>query len=247
MRSALAVALLSAAVARAAADAVLGAFVFHRHGDRTPKALAPAKLTALGYAQVYDSGQFFRARYLAQDSPDRLLGLSTDNVNLAQLAVSAPVDSVLQSSAAGFVQGLYPPVGGAASAQTLANGSSVQAPLNGFQLVPVNAVAAGAGSEDSTWLQDATGCRNAQLSSNAYFSSSDYQRTLQATQPLYQSLVPVVNGTLAAANVSFKNAYSGACARARCAAVPAPDPRSQSSTSSTWPRSTTRPSRPRGR
>jgi hypothetical protein len=204
MKSALALSTLSLLAAAEAAETVLGAYIFHRHGDRTPKALAPTKLTTLGYEQVYRSGQYYNSRYITGDS--KIKGISEDTVSLSQLSVTSPVDNVLQSSAMGFLQGLYPPV---QTVQTLANGSDVSAPLSGYQLIPVNTIETGAGSEDSGWLQDASSCANAKISSNNYFSSTQYQDTLKATGDFYKSLVPVVNATLAADQVTFKNAYVG--------------------------------------
>lgn len=200
---------LSLLAAVEAAETVLGAYMFHRHGDRTPKALAPANLTALGYEQVYTSGQYYRSRYLDSDSAYKIRGLNEDLVKLQQLSVTAPVDNVLQNSAMGFVQGLYPPVGEDVGVQTLSNGSSVQAPMNGYQLIPINTVSSGTGSEDNGWLQDATGCYNAKLSSNNYFSSAEYNNMLSSTKDFYTSLLPVVNATLDEKDVTFKNAYIG--------------------------------------
>jgi hypothetical protein len=194
---------LAAAVASAeAAETVLGAYMFHRHGDRTPKALAPTNLTALGYEQVYTSGQYYRSRYLSGDS--KIKGISQDTVKLTQLAVTAPVDNVLQNSAQGFLQGLYPPY---QQVQTLRNGSDIQAPMNGYQLIPINTVDTGAGSEDNGWLQDASSCANAKTSSNAFFSSAEYNDLLSKTTDFYKALVPVVNATLDEEDVTFKNAY----------------------------------------
>lgn len=191
-----------------AAETLLGAYIFHRHGDRTPKALPPTNLTSLGYSQVYSSGQYYRSRYLASPS-SKIYGLNTDLVKLSQLSVTAPVDNVIQNSAAGFLQGLYPPVGENEGVQILANGSAVQTPMNGFQLIPVNIVSTGTGSEDNGWLQDTSGCENAELSSNRFFTSSEYQNLLASTKGFYEQLVPVVNGTFAASDVTFKNAYVG--------------------------------------
>ena len=190
-----------------AAETLLGAYIFHRHGDRTPKSLPPTNLTSLGYSQVYSSGQYYRSRYLTSSS--KIYNLNTDLVKLSQLSVTAPVDNVIQNSAAGFLQGLYPPVGENEGIQILANGSSVQAPMNGFQLIPVNIVSTGTGSEDNGWLQDTSGCGNAELSSNRFFTSSEYQNLLASTKGFYEQLVPVVNGTFAASDVTFKNAYVG--------------------------------------
>jgi hypothetical protein len=201
--------ILAVLPAFAAAETVVGVYMFHRHGDRSPKSLAPTNLTALGYDQVFASGSYYRSRYLDPASPLKIRGMNTDLVKLSQLSVTSPVDNVLQSSASGFLQGFYPPVGAQASAQTLANGSSVQAPMNGFQIIPVNIVSSGTGSEDNGWLQDATGCGNAQISSNKYFSSAEYMNLLNSTAGFYSDLVPVVNGTFSQAQVTFKNAYVG--------------------------------------
>ena len=58
---------------------MLGAYIFHRHGDRTAKALAPTKLTTLGYEQVYRSGQYYNARYITGDS--KIQGISEETVS----------------------------------------------------------------------------------------------------------------------------------------------------------------------
>ncbi|RYP73737.1 hypothetical protein DL771_003450 [Monosporascus sp. 5C6A] len=88
------------------AETVLGVYIFHRHGDRTPKSHTPVNMTALG---------------------------------ADQMDVTSPVDTVLQNSAQAFLQGLYPPVG-SLSEQRLADESSVEAPLGGYQYIPVNSV-----------------------------------------------------------------------------------------------------------
>jgi hypothetical protein len=187
-----------------AAETVLGAYIFHRHGDRTPKALAPTNLTALGYEQVYTSGQYYRSRYLSGDA--KIRDINEDTVKLSQLAVTAPVDNVLQNSAQGFLQGLYPPV---QTVQTLANGKSVQAPMDGYQLIPVNTVQTGAGSEDAGWLQDASTCQNAKTSSNSYFQSKEYMDLQASTKDFYAGIVPAVNDVISADQVSYKNGYVG--------------------------------------
>lgn len=202
MQLSLAISLASAFASAEAAETVLGAYMFHRHGDRTPKALAPTNLTALGYEQVYSSGQYYRERYLTGDA--KIKGMSEDIVKLSQLAVTAPVDNVLQNSAQGFLQGLFPPV---QTEQTLANGEKIQAPMDGYQLIPINTVDTGAGSEDNGWLQDASSCANAKTSSNAFFNSAEYKDLLKNTKGFYDALVPVVNETLDDQYISFKNAY----------------------------------------
>ncbi|KAH6666601.1 histidine acid phosphatase-like protein [Halenospora varia] len=194
-----------------AQETVLGVYIFHRHGDRTSKSFAPTTLTDLGYYQVHSSGEYYRNRYIDSNGTSPVYGISSSLVKNSQLSVEAPVDTVLQNSAAGFLQGLYPPVGTTLGTQTLANGSKVEAPLNGYQLIPVNAVASastGANSENSAWLQGQSGCANAITSSNSYFTSAEYLQKLNSTATFYKSILPVINGTFTATTDTFKNAYT---------------------------------------
>ncbi|KAL1864790.1 hypothetical protein VTK73DRAFT_5643 [Phialemonium thermophilum] len=194
----------------AAAETVLGAYIFHRHGDRTTKSYKPVSLTALGAEQVFASGTYYRNRYVASDAQTRIQGIAPDVAVLSQLSVTSPVDDVLQHSAQVFLQGLYPPAG-AASVQTLANGSRTEPPLGGYVYVPVNAVSTAAssgGSENSEWLQGGSGCANAVVSSNNYFASREYLDTLASTKDFYHGLLPVVNSTFSDSQATFKNAYT---------------------------------------
>ena len=202
----LAAALLLASAS--AAETVLGVYVFHRHGDRTAKAWEPVNLTALGADEVYSSGSFYRQRYFDAAAALQITGISADVAAPAQLAITAPVDTVLHDSAISFMQGVYPPL--PKVQEKLANGSSVVAPLNGYQYVPVNAVAdaaASSGSESTEWLQADSGCSNAVVSSNNYLVSDAYTSTLNDTQSFYQSLEPVISSTYQSSDANFENAY----------------------------------------
>ncbi|KAK7747719.1 hypothetical protein SLS62_008966 [Diatrype stigma] len=193
-----------------AEETVLGVYIFHRHGDRTPKTHKPVNLTSLGAEEVYSSGAYYRNRYVASNASSPIFGLSHDIAIASQLTVTSPVDTVLQSSAQVFLQGLYPPVG-SLSSQSLANGSTVEAPLGGYQYIPVDAVASASSnpnSENSEWLQGNSGCGNAMVSSNNYLASAEYLQTLADTQDFYSGLLPVINGTFTAAQANFKNAYT---------------------------------------
>ncbi|KAL6868640.1 histidine phosphatase superfamily [Trichoderma novae-zelandiae] len=209
--------LASLSATAVSAEQVLGVYIFHRHGDRTAKAWNPVSLTPLGAQQVASSAAFYRARYVddgdssSNGSSDlRIAGISPDAAVLSQLAITAPVDNVLQNSAAVFAQGLYPPSKSAGS-QKLANGTTVEAPLGGYQYVPVNAVASSAssaGSEGSAWLQGSSGCGNAVVSSNDYFLTPGYLDTLNRTRGFYQGLLPVINTTFNSSTATFKNGYT---------------------------------------
>jgi hypothetical protein len=204
MKSAVALSALSMLAGTQAAETVLGAYIFHRHGDRTAKALGSTQLTTVGYEQVHTSGEYYRSRYLSGDS--KISGISEDQVKLSQIQAQAPADSVLQLSAMGFLQGLYPPV---KNVETLASGQQVQAPLDGYQLIPINTQPEVKKSEDSAWLQDASDCQNAKISSNSYFDSKDYQDLASSTKEFYSSLVPSTNNAISKDEVNFKNAYLG--------------------------------------
>lgn len=200
--------LLASLASSAAAETVIGLYIFSRHGDRTAKSTPPSNLTDLGYQEVFTSGTFFRNRYVASDASRRVFGLNSDLVKQSQITASAPVDTVLQNSALGFLQGLYPPVGQQLGSNTLRNGTVVQSPLNGYQLIPLQTVTNGANSENSAWLQGSTNCANAQISSNDYFESAQYKHTLNSTQDFYNGVSPMINRTFTAAQTSFKNAYT---------------------------------------
>jgi acid phosphatase len=195
------------AIQLSSAETILGAYIFHRHGDRTAKSTPPASLTDLGYSEVHAHGSYYNSRYVANSSEAHILGLGSEVVKLSQLVVSSPSDNVLQNSAAGWLQGLYPPVGGAAN-QTLRNGTVVEPPLNGYQLIPVSITSTGSGSENSQWLQGSTDCQNAEVSSNNFFNSDIFKSYQSSSLDLYQSLSPAINATFTENELNFKNAYT---------------------------------------
>ena len=186
---------------------LLGAYIFHRHGDRQAKSLPPAFLTSLGYNQVYLSGQYLRQRYIASNTSGlQIAGISTDDVVQSQIEVSAPDDLVLMNSAQGFLQGLYPPT---PSNNTLRNGTTVDAPMGGYQLIPIHTVTStGSGSENSAWLQGSTGCANTLISSAEYFTTPEYFAIANSTASFYQGLESVISGVFSPSQASFKNAYA---------------------------------------
>lgn len=208
MRSIPSVLLLAAlSVQAVGAERVLGAYIFARHGDRTAKVFKNTRLTNLGYRQVFDAGSFYHNRYIAADSDKQIEGINDTIVHADQISASAPSDAVLQNSATGFLQGVYPPAG-KASTETLGNGTKIESPLNGAQLIPLSLTSSGKNSEDSTWLQGASSCEKAGISSNDYYSSDSYNSMLESTKEFYQSLSPLLNQTFSSSQMSFKNAYT---------------------------------------
>lgn len=190
-------------------EQTLSIFVFHRHGDRTAKAHSPTRLTELGQHQVLTAGDYFRDKYITSDYP--IHAVSQRVVVQNQINVEAPVDTVLQTSAQAFLQGLYPPVDDSVGTQELANGTKVFSPLN---LIPVNQVSSAIKIESSVdpenvaWLQGISGCDAAETSSSNYLQSSEFKVLEESTKDFYQRLVPVINGTFAEDYATFQNAYS---------------------------------------
>ena len=190
------------------AETVLGLYIFSRHGDRTSKSTPPTVLTDLGYSEVFTSGSYFRDTYIANGSSSQIYNIADSVVKQSQIAASAPLDTVLFPSAMGFLQGLYPPVGSTLGKQTLRNGTTVEIPLDGFQLIPVATVSSGTGSEDSAWLQGNSNCAKAVVSSNEYTMTPEYMSLQNSTMAFYQNLEPVINSTFSANQTTFQNSYS---------------------------------------
>lgn len=191
-----------------AAETILGLYIFSRHGDRTSKSTPPTVLTDLGYSEIFQSGTWFRDNYITNGSASQVHDIADSVVKQSQIVASAPLDTVLFPSALGFLQGLYPPVGPTLGKQILRNGTTIEVPLNGFQLIPVATVTSGTGSEDSAWLQGSDNCAKAIVSSNNYFMSPEYMVLENSTMGFYQSIEPVINSTFTADATSFKNAYA---------------------------------------
>lgn len=206
-KSSILLGLLGSAAVSSAAETVLGAYIFARHGDRTPKSNPPAELTELGYSQTYLTGSYYRSRYVSDNSTLQIRGISPDVIVPAQVAASAPNDDVLQKSTTAFFQGLYPPVGGRMASATLRNGEEIEAPMDGYQLVFIEQSEHGKNSENVAWLQGTSDCHNAKVSSNSYFDSESFLNTLDSTAGFYESLVPMLEGTFAPEDISFRDAY----------------------------------------
>ncbi|KEY70080.1 hypothetical protein S7711_07864 [Stachybotrys chartarum IBT 7711] len=188
----LALVLATIAARPAAAEQVLGLYVFHRHGDRTAQARQPVSLTPLGLRQVVSSGAFYRGRYVAADAPRRICGFSSDEAVWTQLGATSSLDPVAQKSVFGFLQGLYPPVNAAVAIS--ANGTRVAVPLLGYQYVPINAPEDGVmadKAEHIRWRLARDGCANAEA------SSLDF----------YRSLSPFLNGSVPRDKANYNHSY----------------------------------------
>lgn len=193
-----------------ASETILGAYIFHRHGDRSSKSYPPVLLTSQGVDQMYRSGSWYRSRYVQDKASSQIHGISSDSAVLSQLSVTSPADDVLQNSAQAFLQGLYPPVIKTSSNQTSTE-EHIPGLLEGYQYIPVNTVGFPSNNvraEDNIGLQSGSACPKAIASTESYFESSDYLLKLKDTTDFYQTLLPVYGETFSRDEATFKHAYA---------------------------------------
>lgn len=117
--------------------------------------------------------------------------------------VHASDEVTIANSAVAFMQGFFRPLG-KASAQQLANSSSVQGPLNGYQYVVMNVISAS--SPDAYYLEGQANCPQQANAAKMFKASTEFKTLNASTLGFYQSLRGVPT-PFPAANLSFENAY----------------------------------------
>ncbi|PNS18383.1 Lysosomal acid phosphatase [Sphaceloma murrayae] len=200
--------ILAGLAATATADTVHSVVVFTRHGDRTSKFYPGYTLTNLGSTQVFESGNFYRQRYLTNTSEYQIAGISQDRVVPSQVWASAPDQSVLYQTATNFLQGLYPPLGSlnqGLATEELTNGTSTEDPLNGYQFILIHGEEDN--SPDTIWIKGDDQCPAWTTASRTYRTSDSYVSVLNTTRSFYSQFEPLLNPILGAGNVTFAHAY----------------------------------------
>lgn len=204
MLSLLKLAVVAATITAAQAHYIHSVLVFTRHGDRTAKWYKGYQQTNLGQQQVFQSGQFYRNRYLTEEHP--IEGISRDKVVSSQLWASAPDQHVLYQTATNFLQGLYPPLDNSSLAiESLNNGTDVEAPLEGYQFVLVHGE--GEDSPDTIWIKGDDSCPNYESASKAYRNSPEYKTTLEDSADFYSKFVGSLGPIMGDENVTYAKAY----------------------------------------
>ncbi|KAI9845688.1 MAG: hypothetical protein M1838_001648 [Thelocarpon superellum] len=188
-------------------ETVYAAVVFTYHGEQTPLISPSANvLTPLGAQQLMSAGSFLRARYVnpmpvantSTGSNSAIQGLAQDQLNNSQLYIISPGIEYISASAQAFFQGLYPPLEGSdnitdtSAAATLANGSTIQSPLQGYQYPQVYAITEV--DPDLVWIMGDLNCPEYDLSGAEYYSTPDFVQTQTGSGSLYNSLVPGIIG-----------------------------------------------------
>ncbi|KAK3997052.1 histidine phosphatase superfamily [Cladorrhinum sp. PSN332] len=197
------------------------------YGDRTPLVSYknPATLTPLGAQQLRAQGSTVRDRYLwrsrvAPGEPDAddiapIVGISRNAIDNSQLSIISTTDSYVVGSAMAFLQGLYPPVTqafpnstGGIEAASLANGSIVNYPLEGYQYPNIRTLSR-VNDPDSIWIQGHTHCPK-YLNSMLYPFNDSYAAPINDLNTnFYRNLYNrTFKGAFNLANTNFFNAYN---------------------------------------
>jgi len=172
-----------------------GAFAFIRSGERTPFLTGDSQvLTALGAQQMYQLGQNLRARWIDGDGDagigrQNIANMSVDMLNNDQISIQTLDTQYLVSSAQAFMQGMYPPhalgnsTGLRDSTGLLADGTVVQAPLDGYQYATVQSFSPFA--YNSIYIAGNQNCPVAKVASLQYTISADFENTKAASKETY--------------------------------------------------------------
>lgn len=202
--------LVSGLLLPAAAETILGVTVFSRHGDRTSKHYKGYSLTSLGEQQVFSVGSDYRSRYISSESDKQILGISENRVRQSQIFASAPDQEVLLNTANSFLQGLYPPLEGIdakIASETLANGSEVTSPLNGYQYVVLHSEESEA--PDTIWLKGDENCPSTIKSQEAFAESKEFKELDEKTKSFYEKFYDILKDVYdySPEKMSYENAY----------------------------------------
>lgn len=200
--------LIVALTTAVASETVHGVVAFTRHGDRTTRMFPGYDLTHLGAQQAYNSGQFYRQRYVADNASFPIAGMAPDKVNSRQVWASAPNQGLLLQTATNFLQGLYPPLSQldeAMATEALTNGSSYTGPLDSYQFILIQGQPAT--SQDTIWIKGDDNCPFHIASQKSYLKTPEYQTVFNETLKFYQRFVPLLSDILGDDGVSYENAY----------------------------------------
>ncbi|KAI0764297.1 phosphoglycerate mutase-like protein [Trametes elegans] len=187
---------------------VQGVVILARNGDRTecyqhPVTQKPGytQSTPLGEVQAHQLGSYLRNLYLTPGSSSHIRGIHSDLVDLKEVHVRVKVGgegaSVFDSATA-LLQGLFPP--NPANRITLANETTIVAPLNGYQYIPVETVEP---SNDRS-LEPWTDCPAFERRVQQIHNSAEFKEVARNAQPFFNSLRDFVFGR----EISMENVYN---------------------------------------
>ncbi|KAK4640218.1 hypothetical protein QC761_605070 [Podospora bellae-mahoneyi] len=202
------------------------------YGDRTPLLSDNPTLTPLGAQQLKAQGAALRTRYLWKSSPDDdddddidsnglddiapIHGIEQYTINNRQLRAMSTTDTYNIASAMAFFQGLYPPTTikpsnstGGAIAATLANGTTMTYPLDGYQYPQIQTLSR-LFNPDSIYLDGSSHCPSFLQSMASFPSEETPSSNLSTSSSFYASLYPRIfnSSSLPLDQLDFLQAYN---------------------------------------
>ncbi|EIW81249.1 phosphoglycerate mutase-like protein [Coniophora puteana RWD-64-598 SS2] len=177
---------------------LLGVALIIRHGDRqefwqNPDTYSPTatQLTPLGNQQEFQLGSTLRSLYLNASSPSYIANISTDLFDQNQIYVRADFggeDMVIYDSCVSVTQGMWPVT--SSNNITIANGTTIVAPLGGYQYVPVDAV----DPDEDVSLEGFDDCNTFDDHTTAFYNSTAFQQKAQESADFLNALKPYLGG-----------------------------------------------------
>ncbi|KAF5355273.1 hypothetical protein D9758_006063 [Tetrapyrgos nigripes] len=177
---------------------VLGVVILARHGDRqgfyqdpNTYSATDTEITPLGEKQEFQLGQLLRSIYLDSSSPSVISGINSTIANSTQLIVRADAGDeggVIFKSAMALLQGLFP--SNSNDSTTLANGTTVTAPLDGYQYIPIESV----DTDNDISLEGWTQCPAFDKSTQAFYNSSEFQKKANESSSFLNQLPQYLDG-----------------------------------------------------
>ncbi|KAI0034616.1 histidine phosphatase superfamily [Vararia minispora EC-137] len=179
-------------------DTVLGVVLIVRHGDRegfyqdpTTYDASNTVITAAGTQQEIALGALLRQRYFNASSGNHIQFATTGLVNYSQIALRADAGDeggVIYASAVALAQGLWPATSDANT--TLSNGTTIVAPLSGYQYVPIESVE----SSNNIELQGFTSCPTFNSYVNNFYESDEFLAKQNESAAFLDQLPPYLDG-----------------------------------------------------
>ncbi|KAI6042624.1 histidine phosphatase superfamily [Pisolithus marmoratus] len=176
----------------------VGVVILIRHGDRMGFYQDPGTYTAteteitpLGNQQEFQLGTYLRSLYINESSPLYIQGLSTALFDQSQILVQADLGGeggVIYDSCVSLTQGLWPATTN--NNITLANGTTITAPLDGYQYVPIE----GVDPDDDMSLEGFQNCSTFNAHTTAFYNSSQFQEMKSQSAAFLNLLPPYLGG-----------------------------------------------------
>ncbi|KAG6832022.1 hypothetical protein H0H92_006058 [Tricholoma furcatifolium] len=149
------------------------------------------KPTASPYKEEFQLGQLLSQLYLNSSSASYINGMNGSIVNDGQFWVRSDAGGeapVIWNSALALLQGLFQP--SVNQTITLANGTTIEAPLNGYQYLPIESVE----PDNDMSLEGWTDCNTFNNATVAFYNSTEFQQMTTEYSSFLNSLPPYLDG-----------------------------------------------------